>query len=66
MRENISHAESLRFPARRSSAQGKSAPKVRLRSVADGKQVNIPVLLDWSEGGTEKAKLAGCWISRFK
>ena len=37
-------AESPRFPAQRSSAQGESAPKVRQRCVADGKQVNIPVL----------------------
>ena len=54
-------AENPRFPAQRSSAKGESAPKVRLRSVADGKQVNIPALGDWSEGGTEKAKLARCW-----
>ena len=39
---------------------------MRLRSVADGKQVNIPVLGEWSEGGTEKAKLSGRWLSRFK
>lgn len=39
---------------------------MRLRSVADGKQVNIPALGDWSEGGTEKAKLSGCWKSQFK
>ena len=39
---------------------------MRLRSVADGKQVNIPALGDRSEGGTEKAKLAGCWKSQFK
>ena len=31
--------ESLRFPGEGSSAQGKSGPKVRLRSVADGQQV---------------------------
>ena len=37
-------AESPRFPAQRSSAQGESAPKARLKSVVDGKQVNIPVL----------------------
>ena len=37
------HAERPRFPAQRSSAQGESAPKVRQRCVADGKQVNIPV-----------------------
>ena len=38
-------AESPRFPAQRSSAQGESAPKARLKSVVDGKQVNIPVLV---------------------
>ena len=31
--------ENLRIPRAGSSAQGKSGPKVRLRSVADGKQV---------------------------
>src|SRR3546814_645170 len=36
------HAESPRFPAQRSSAQGESAPKARQRCVADGKLVNIP------------------------
>ena len=35
-------AESPRFPAQRSSAQGESAPKVRARAVADGNRVNIP------------------------
>ena len=39
---------------------------MRLRSVADGRQVNIPVLGNWSEVGTEKAKRAGCWKSQFK
>ena len=39
---------------------------MRLRSVADGRQVNIPVLDNWSEVGTEKAKQAGCWKSQFK
>ena len=36
-------AESPRFPAPRSSAQGESAPKARQKCVVDGKQVNIPV-----------------------
>ena len=36
-------AESPRFPAQRSSAQGESAPKARPKGVVDGKQVNIPV-----------------------
>jgi len=34
--------ENLRIPGEGSSAQGKSGPKVRLKSVADGKQVEIP------------------------
>ena len=37
-------AENLRFPGEGSSAQGKSGPKARLRSVVDGQQVYIPVL----------------------
>ena len=53
-------AESPRFPAQRSSAQGESAPKARLKSVVDGKQVNIPVpILDAM--GTEKVRSAICW-----
>ena len=44
MRVKSPHAENPRFPAQRSSAQGESAPKARLKSVVDGKQVNIPVL----------------------
>ena len=39
---------------------------MRQRCVTDGKQVNIPVLGDWSEGGTEKVRLSGRWLSRFK
>ena len=31
--------ENLRFPGEGSSAQGKSGPKMRLKSVVDGKQV---------------------------
>ena len=38
--------ESLRFPEEGSSTQGKSGPKVRLKSVADGQQVDIPVPQD--------------------
>ena len=36
--------ESLRFPGEGSSAQGKSGPKSRLKSVDDGQLVEIPVL----------------------
>ena len=35
--------ESLRFPGEGSSAQGKSGPKLRLKSVDDGQRVDIPV-----------------------
>ena len=39
----ISLVEILRFPEEGSSAQGKSGPKTRLRSVADGQLVDIPI-----------------------
>ena len=38
-----SSVESLRFPGEGSSAQGKSGPKLRLKSVDDGQLVDIPV-----------------------
>ena len=37
-------AENLRVPGEGSSAQGKSGPKARPKGVADGQQVDIPVL----------------------
>lgn len=49
-------AGSLRIPARRSSEQGESAPKARLRGVVDGNQVNIPGLSIGGEVGTKKAR----------
>ena len=43
-REARNHSvESLRFPGEGSSAQGKSGPKLRLKSVDDGQLVDIPV-----------------------
>ena len=59
----ILSAERLRFPGAGSSAQGKSGPKVRPRGVADGQQVEIPVLklFDMSKGGTQEANDACCW-----
>ena len=60
------HAESLRFPARRPSEQGESVPKARPKGVVDGKQVKIPVLICWSDAGTEKVRLSGCWLCRSK
>ena len=57
-------AESPRFPAQRSSAQGESAPKVRAKAVADGNLVNIPEPPCNAIEGTEKVRQAGCWKSR--
>ena len=39
-----SAVESLRVPGEGSSTQGKSGPKARPKGVADGQQVEIPVL----------------------
>ena len=36
--------ENLRIPGQGSSPQGKSGPKIRLKSVVDGQLVEIPVL----------------------
>ena len=47
-------AESPRFPARRQSEQGESAPKARLKSVVDGNQVNIPGLFISAKGGRRR------------
>ena len=65
MRVRALHAESPRFPAQRKTTQGESAPKARLKSVVDGKQVKIPVLILKSEGRTKKAILSVCWKWRF-
>lgn len=50
--------ENLRFPGEGSSAQGKSGPKARPEGVADGQQVEIPVLpsLVKREVGTQEDK----------
>ena len=52
--------ESPRFPGEGSSAQGKSGPKPRLKSVGDGEQVDIPVLpsLGRREAGTQEDRLS--------
>ena len=47
--------ESLRFPGEGSSAQGKSGPKSRLKSVDDGQSVEIPIPPpSVNEAGTQK------------
>ena len=43
MQVRILHTDSPRIPGEGSSALGKSGPKTRLKSVVDGKQVDIPV-----------------------
>ena len=54
MEERSLHAGSLRIPAQRKTAQGESAPKTRLKSVVDGKQVKIPVLYLEVKGGRRR------------
>ena len=55
--------ESLRFPGEGSSAQGKSGPKERPKSVSDGQQVEIPALpkylKDASDTGVEDKRGRG-------
>ena len=43
MQVRILHTDRPRIPGEGSSALGKSGPKARLKSVVDGKQVDIPV-----------------------
>ena len=62
---NIGENPMLRNP-KVSSARlvhgGESGPKVRLKSVVDGQQVNIPVLIITGIEGRKEAKLAGDWL----
>ena len=44
---------SLRFPRARFVRPGLVGPKARPKGVVDGQQVNIPVPLYWSDGGTQ-------------
>ena len=56
----ISPVENPRFPEEGSSTQGKSGPKLRLKSVGDGQQVIIPVLVIVvnREVGTQEDRLS--------
>ena len=56
----ISPVENPRFPEEGSSTQGKSGPKLRLKSVGDGQQVIIPVLVIIvnREVGTQEDRLS--------
>ena len=48
----------LRIPPLGSSMEGESGPKARPKGVADGKQVNIPVLLFVGTEGRSRQRLA--------
>ena len=61
--------ESLRFPGEGSSAQGKSGPKERPKSVSDGQQVEIPALRiylkDSRDAEVEDNQVRGkAWLAR--
>ena len=58
--------ESLRFPGEGSSALGKSGPKVRPKGVADGQQVDIPVLEYVVMEGRSRLTKADEWKSLSK
>ena len=59
-RVRIPFAECLRFPGEGKSAQGQSDPNTRLKSVVDGRQVNIPVLLLWTTLVTQAGRCTAC------
>ena len=50
--------ESLRFPEEGSSAQGKSGPKPRLKSVGDGQRVENPV----PPRSVKRGPRTACWV----
>jgi hypothetical protein len=64
----IPSVESPRFPEEGSSAQGKSGPKPRLKSVGDGQQVEIPVPPPHrlSNGGTQKGRVSALMDMRVQ
>ncbi len=55
--------ENLRVPSQGSSTEGEPRPKIRLKGVIDGEQVNILVPPPcWSQG-TKEAKLTKRWLT---
>ena len=62
----IPRTENPRFPEEGSSALGKSGPKARPRGVADGQQVEIPVLLYNRTVGTQRESATREWKDRGK
>ena len=59
----IPSVESSRFPGEGSSALGKSGPKVRLKSVADGHLVYNPELLNRLKERRRRQDRTDKWIS---
>ena len=53
-RVRIPSADNPRFPGRGQSTQGESNPKARPKGVVDGKRVNIPAPIVWSESRGEE------------
>ena len=60
----ILFAESLRIPGEGSSAQGKSGPKARPKGVVDGKQVEIPVPILFSDHAVTQKGTASAQLVR--
>ena len=53
--------ENLRVPLQGSSGGGESGPKARPNGVVDGKQVNIPVLINVGTGGRRRLNWVCVW-----
>ena len=62
----ILSTESIKIPEQRSSSQGKSGPKARSKDVADGQQVEIPVLRYDRTVGTHVESISREWKDRYK
>ena len=62
----ILYPENPRFPPEGSSAEGKSGPKARLKSVVDGQRVNIPVLIKDCGGGRRRFSISRMMVTGVK
>ena len=62
----IPRTENPRFPEEGSSALGKSGPKARTKVVADGQQVEIPVLRFIRTVGTQRESTGAEWKAAYK
>ena len=66
MQVRILHTDRPRIPGEGSSALGKSGPKARSRDVADGQQVEIPVLYGNRTVGTQRESTSREWKALYK